>query len=67
MRQSTILGLILIFTACFTTYGQVKVNPNGKFFDYRGTKIYYEHTGTGEPLLLLHSFFSNADCSKTWS
>jgi pimeloyl-ACP methyl ester carboxylesterase len=62
MRQFTIS--ILVFIACFTTYGQVKVNPNGKFFNYNGTKIYYEDTGTGEPLLLLHNFISTADSWK---
>jgi len=59
MRQFAMSILIFIF--CFTTYGQVKVNPNGKFFNYNGIKIYYEDTGTGEPLLLLHSFLSTAD------
>src|SRR5688572_20153346 len=59
MRQFTIS--ILVFIACFISYGQVKVNPNGKFFNYNGTKIYYEDTGTGKPLLLLHHFFSTAD------
>lgn len=58
MRQFT----ILVFIFCFTAYGQVKVNPNGKFFNYNGTKIYYEDTGSGEPLLLLHNFFNTADC-----
>jgi len=57
---------ILVFIACFTTYGQVKVNPNGKFFNYNGTKIYYEDTGNGEPLLLLHSFFGTADHWKPY-
>ncbi|HRO45497.1 alpha/beta hydrolase [Agriterribacter sp.] len=64
MRQFTIS--ILVFCACFTTYGQVKVNPNGKFFNYNGTNIYYEDTGTGEPLLLLHNFFNTADCWKPY-
>ncbi len=64
MRQFTIS--ILVFIACFTTYGQVKVNPNGKFFNYNGTKIYYEDTGNGEPLLLLHNFFNTADCWKPY-
>ncbi len=59
MKQLTIF--ILVFITCFTTYGQVKVNPNGKFFNYNGIKIYYEDTGNGEPLLLLHSFFGTAD------
>ena len=64
MKQFTIL--ILVFIACFTTYGQVKVNPNGKFFNYNGTKIYYEDTRTGEPLLLLHNFFNTADSWKPY-
>jgi|SRR5688572_1314670 len=64
MRQFTIS--ILIFISCFTTYGQVKVNPNGKFFNYNGIKIYYEDTGTGEPLLLLHNFSNTADSWKPY-
>ena len=62
MKQFTIS--ILVFVFCFTTYGQVKVNPNGKFFNYNGTKIYYEDTGNGEPLLLLHNFINTADSWK---
>ena len=59
MKHFTIT--VLMFIIYFTTYGQVKVNPNGKFFDYNGTKIYYEDTGAGEPLLLLHNFFNTGD------
>ncbi|GGH44495.1 alpha/beta fold hydrolase [Mangrovimonas yunxiaonensis] len=55
---------VLVLMICFTAYGQVKVNPNGKFFNYNGTKIYYEDTGSGEPLLLLHNFFKTADSWK---
>ena len=57
---------ILVFITCFISYGQFKVNPNGKFFDYNGTKIYYEDTGEGEPLLLLHKFFGTADNWKPY-
>jgi len=64
MRQLIIL--ILFFMSCFTTYGQVKVNANGKFFDYNGIKIYYEDTGKGEPLLLLHNFFNTANSWKPY-
>jgi pimeloyl-ACP methyl ester carboxylesterase len=64
MRQFTIL--ILVFISCFTTYGQVKVSPNGKFFNYNDIKIYYEDTGNGEPLLLLHGFFGTADRWKPY-
>src|SRR4029079_6535261 len=64
MRQFTIS--ILVFMACFTTYGQVKINPKGKFFNYNGTKIYDEDTGKGEPLLLLHNFFNTANSWKPY-
>ena len=57
---------ILIFIICFTGYGQVKVNPNGKFFNYNGTNIYYEDSGDGEPLLLLHKFFGTANIWKPY-
>lgn len=57
---------IMVCISCFTTLGQVKVNPNGKFFDYNGVKIYYEDAGSGEPLLLLHNFFNTADSWKPY-
>lgn len=62
MKQLSIS--LLVFFACFTTLGQVKVNPHGKFFNYNGLKIYYEDSGNGEPLLLLHNFISTADSWK---
>lgn len=65
MRQLT--TLILVFACYFVSYGQVKVNPNGKFFNYNGIKIYYEDTGRGEPLLLLHSFFGTTDHWKYYA
>ena len=42
MKRLTIS--ILVFITYLVSYGQVKVNPNGKFFDYNGTQIYYEDT-----------------------
>ncbi|TBN02753.1 alpha/beta hydrolase [Hyunsoonleella flava] len=65
MKRFTIF--ILVFLAYPVSYGQVKVNPNGKFFNYNGTKIYYEDSGTGEPLLLLHKFFGTADNWKPYA
>ena len=64
MKQ--IIISILVFFSFLISYGQVKANPNGKFFDYNGTEIYYEDTGTGEPLLLLHKFFGTADLWKPY-
>src|SRR5688500_490481 len=64
MKHLTISILVFIFS--LTTYGQVKVNANGKFFNYNGIKIYYEDTGEGEPLLLLHNFYGTADQWKPY-
>ena len=64
MKQFTIS--ILVFISCFTTYGHVKVNTNGKFFSYNGIKIYYEDNGKGEPILLLHNFYGTADQWKPY-
>jgi pimeloyl-ACP methyl ester carboxylesterase len=64
MKRFTIS--ILVFITCLTSYGQFKVNHNGKYFDYNGTKIYYEDSGEGEPLLLLHKFFGTADNWKPY-
>ena len=64
MKQFTIS--ILFFISCFSTYGQVKVNSHGKFFNYNGIKIYYEDTGQGEPLLLLHNFYGTSDYWKPY-
>jgi pimeloyl-ACP methyl ester carboxylesterase len=36
--------------------GQEPVAPNGKFAMLKGLKIYYEESGNGMPLILLHSF-----------
>lgn len=62
----TFYFIIFLSLVCVGANGQVKVNPNGKFFNYNGTKIYYEETGSGEPLLLLHNFFNTADCWKPY-
>jgi pimeloyl-ACP methyl ester carboxylesterase len=64
MRHLTISILVVI--SCLTTYGQVKVNPNGKFFNYKGIRIYYEDTGQGEPLLLLHNFYGTSEYWKPY-
>lgn len=35
---------------------QLRVSANGKFLNANGIKIYYEESGSGTPLLLLHGF-----------
>jgi pimeloyl-ACP methyl ester carboxylesterase len=52
------------FTVCFAlqlllglpTKAQVPVAANGHFVTVKGLKLYYEETGKGMPLLLLHGF-----------
>lgn len=52
----------LIFYSLFTLLinlqikAQEPIAPNGKFATIKGLKIYYEDTGKGMPLLLLHGF-----------
>ena len=53
-----------LFASCFmiafllnsNVEAQSPVGPNGKFATIRDVKLYYEDTGRGMPLLLLHGF-----------
>jgi pimeloyl-ACP methyl ester carboxylesterase len=40
----------------FSVNAQLAVSANGRFVDANGVKIYYEESGSGAPLLLLHGF-----------
>ena len=53
------------FRSCFTfafllsllsVKAQLPVSADGKFLNAKGIKIYYEETGSGTPLVLLHGF-----------
>ena len=46
---------------------QEQVAPNGKLVTVKGLKIYYEDTGKGMPLLLLHGFGRTASDWKTFT
>ncbi|MEJ7769573.1 MAG: hypothetical protein WKF89_17270 [Chitinophagaceae bacterium] len=48
--------LFLVSVIIQSTKAQEKVSPNGKFATVNGLKIYYEDTGQGMPLILLHEF-----------
>jgi len=39
-----------------TAYAQAPATPDGKFVAANGANFYYEESGQGEPLLLLHGF-----------
>jgi len=54
-------GLLIVFFFFLVSSAQIPASVNGKYFDYNGIKLYYQDTGKGEPLLLLHHFNSTAD------
>lgn len=60
-KIKTFFSLILICFPILTICAQLKVASNGKFVEVQGVKIYYEETGKGKPLLLLHGFSRTAD------
>ena len=64
MKQ--IITVLIISSICCEIFAQVPVSSTGKFFDYKGTKIYYEDIGQGEPLLLLHNFNGTSDSWKPY-
>ncbi|MDZ4714188.1 MAG: alpha/beta hydrolase [Cytophagales bacterium] len=61
-----IITFVLLYLIYFGSNGQLPISSTGKFFNYNGTKIYYEDIGQGEPLLLLHTFNGTADQWKAY-
>lgn len=51
--------LIISLLINTNTIAQTPVGPNGKFETIKDLKLYYEDTGRGMPLLLLHGFKRN--------
>lgn len=51
--STAILFLLLSFTVA---HAQEPISANGKFTNVNGAKIYYEESGQGEPLIILHGF-----------
>ncbi len=60
MKKFSIHGfLAFMFTSVLffsTTKAQEQAAPNGHFVTVNGLKLYYEETGQGMPLVLLHGF-----------
>jgi pimeloyl-ACP methyl ester carboxylesterase len=60
MKIRFIYSFATLFIVTFLTISnlaaQRPVGPNGKFATIKGVKLYYEDTGRGMPLLLLHGF-----------
>ena len=51
---------IAFFSIVHEVIAQLPVAKNGKFVTVKGLKIYYEESGQGMTLLILHNFFSSA-------
>src|SRR5688572_29572675 len=60
------LLLICIFFVASSGRAQEAVSSNGKFTTINGLKIYYEESGQGMPVILLHHFFATASMWKTY-
>src|SRR5262245_48398602 len=58
--------LICIFFVASNGTAQEAVSSNGKFATINGLKIYYEESGEGMPVILLHHFFATASQWKTY-
>lgn len=58
---------IIIFLINSEVEAQEHVAPNGKFATVKGVKIYYEDSGKGMPLLLLHGFKGTASDWKPFT
>jgi pimeloyl-ACP methyl ester carboxylesterase len=63
-----IIWLIIVhFIISSPINAQEPVASNGKFATVKGRKIYYEETGKGAPLLLLHGFFRTSSYWKEFA
>jgi hypothetical protein len=58
--------LICIFLVASNGTAQEAVSSNGKFATINGLKIYYEESGKGMPVILLHHFLVTASQWKTY-
>ena len=57
---------VCLFFVLTEVHAQEPVSPNGKFATINGLKIYYEESGKGIPVILLHHFFATASQWKTY-
>ncbi len=57
---------IFIFFVVSIGTAQEAVSSNGKFATINGLKIYYEESGTGTPVVLLHHYFATASQWKSY-
>ncbi len=62
MSKRNFIGVLLIgLFSISSLHAQQPVASNGRFVSVNGASIYYEDTGKGEPLILMHGFGGTAD------
>ena len=61
MNKPSIICLLLSFFIIQGVVAQVPIRPNGKQVTIDGLKLYYEESGSGIPLVLLHRFGITAE------
>src|SRR6218665_1643079 len=67
MRNKFINALLVcLFFVLTEVLAQEPVSSNGKFATINGLKIYYEESGRGMPVMLLHHYFATASQWKTY-
>jgi len=66
--SAKIVAIVLVFfVAGFNSlHAQQIPAPNGKFATIKGVRLYYEESGKGIPLILLHGFSGNAAAWKVF-
>jgi pimeloyl-ACP methyl ester carboxylesterase len=57
---------LCLFFVLTEAQAQESVSANGKFATINGVKIYYEDSGKGMPVILLHHFFATASQWKSY-
>ncbi|MDO5424284.1 MAG: alpha/beta fold hydrolase [Eubacteriales bacterium] len=66
---TTAVGLLHVLNKCISAVSTLKdllPSSDGRYFTWRFGKVYYEKTGTGSPLLLIHDLSPYAS-SYEWS
>jgi pimeloyl-ACP methyl ester carboxylesterase len=58
MKGSIVFFICIVFHLQLCS--QEKIQVNGKFVDVNNAKIYYQESGSGDPLILLHGFGKTA-------
>lgn len=54
-----IIIIVALFLNCYVGFGQNEFTPVGKYVAVNGMKMYYEVSGEGDPLIVLHGAYMN--------